>query len=72
MWDAFRRNAWYFTKIVDSHNAKVAAMRYDSYDQNEYYKDYEKSINEISDNICYVNLNFLKSQLQCISQWLCK
>ncbi len=55
MWDAFRRNSFYFTKIIDSHNAKIAAMRYDSYNSNEYWKDYEKSINDISDNVCYVN-----------------
>lgn len=28
MWDAFRRNSWYFTKLVDSHNAKVSSVRY--------------------------------------------
>ena len=36
MWDAFRRNAWYFTKLVDSHNARVSAVRY--HDLN--YEDY--------------------------------
>ena len=56
MWDAFRRNSWYFTKIVDSHNAKIASERYNSsYGETEYWKDYEKAINEISDNVCYVN-----------------
>lgn len=54
MWDAFRRNAWYFTKIVDSHNAKIAGMRYDSV-ESEYWKDYEKHINDISDNVPFEN-----------------
>ncbi len=27
-WDAFRRNAWYFGKLVDSHNCRVSATRY--------------------------------------------
>lgn len=28
LWDIFRRNSWYFTKLVDSHNSRVSAMRY--------------------------------------------
>ena len=28
MWDALRRNSWYFTKLVDAHNAKVSSIRY--------------------------------------------
>lgn len=35
-WDAFRRNAWYFGKLVDSHNCKVSAIRYHM-PQDEYY-----------------------------------
>lgn len=36
MWDAFRRNAWYFGKLVDSHNCKVSAMRYHMPEDNFY------------------------------------
>lgn len=28
MWDAFRRNMMYFTKLVDQHNGRIAAKRY--------------------------------------------
>lgn len=54
MWDAFRRNAWYFTKVVDSHNAKIASTRY-NYGNQDYYEDYQKHINDISDNVPFVN-----------------
>lgn len=37
MWDAFRRNMMYFCKIVDNHNAKIAAKYYHNED-NLYYK----------------------------------
>lgn len=36
LWDAFRRNMSYFTKVVDSHNAKISAIRYHA--QGEYWK----------------------------------
>ena len=37
MWDAFRRNAWYFSKLVDSHNARVSAVRYHDLNYEDYY-----------------------------------
>lgn len=37
MWDAFRRNSWYFGKLVDSHNCKVSSLRYNIPDG--YYED---------------------------------
>lgn len=43
MWDAFRRNSWYFTKLVDSHNSRVSATRYHYYDD-EYISGLHNSV----------------------------
>lgn len=39
-WDAFRRNMMYFIKIIDQHNAKISAQRYNQWDASKYC-DYE-------------------------------
>ena len=31
LWDAFRRNITYFSKLVDSHNSRIAASRFHTY-----------------------------------------
>ena len=37
MWDAFRRNMMYFTKLVDQHNGKIANQRYHM--QDDFYNN---------------------------------
>ena len=40
-WDAFRRNMMYFIKLVDNHNGKIAAKRYNLND--DFYNNIDKN-----------------------------
>lgn len=42
MWDAFRRNMMYFIKLVDHHNGKISAIRYNH--NEDYYNNLDKRV----------------------------